>query len=237
MKLFPFSLLAVILLAAVLFPWKAVARVAAVTERASYTIDFPINLHKVDPAFSRNALVLDSLRTALDAVRADSLVSLEGISVEGYASPDGRVSFNLALAQRRTDALAAWLTDECGIPSAQVHRRQSAIAWADFRTAVSESGLPQADRILRICSAGSDDSQADVSRRMSRLKTLDGGRVWRTLARDIFPGLRRSVSVLVTVRRELPEPVVEEAISEPSVEPEKTDENIAELPPPCTGRA
>ncbi len=236
MKLFPLALIVVILSAAVLLPERAMAEVVTITERASYTIDFPINLHKVDPAFSRNAQVLDSLRAALDAVRADSLVSLEGISVEGYASPDGRVSFNLALAQRRTDALAAWLVDECGVPSAQVRRRQSAIAWADFRTAVSESGLPQADRILRICSAGSDDSQADVSRRMSRLKTLDGGRVWRTLARDIFPGLRRSVSVLVTVRRELPEPVVEETISEPSVEPEKTDENIVELPPPCTGR-
>lgn len=232
MKLFPLALIVVILSAAVLLPERAVAEVVTITERASYTIDFPINLHKVDPAFSRNAQVLDSLRATLDAVRADTLVSLEGISVEGYASPDGRVSFNLALAQRRTDALAVWLVDECGVPSAQVHRRQSAIAWADFRTAVSESGLPQADRILRICSAGSDDSQADVSRRMARLKTLDGGRVWRTLARDIFPGLRRSVSVLVTVRRELPEPVVEEVISEPSAEPEKTDENMAELPPP-----
>lgn len=39
-------------------------------------------------------------------------------------------------------------------------------------------------------------------------RTLDGGRVWKTLTRDIFPGLRRSVSVLVMVRRVIPEPEI-----------------------------
>ncbi|MDE6853611.1 MAG: DUF3575 domain-containing protein, partial [Muribaculaceae bacterium] len=153
--------------------------------------------------------------------------------VEGYASPDGRVSSNLALAQRRTDALSRWLVEECGVDPVLVDRRQSAIAWDDFRRAISASGLSESGRILEICGEGSDDSQADVWRRMSRLKSLEGGRVWRILARDIFPKLRRSVSVLVTVRRELPVSVPEEvAVIEPSEERSVTDECVPEQSAP-----
>lgn len=170
---------------------------------------------------------------------SDTLARLDGISVEGYASPDGSVKFNLALAQRRSDALAQWITSNCEVPPALVHSRESAIAWADFRRAIESSGLGEADRILEICSTGSDDSQADVGRRMSQLKALDGGRVWRNLAREIFPGLRRSVSVLVTVRRELSEPVVVQevvedvdTVTEDIVEPEPVVTEAVEVPSP-----
>lgn len=208
MKLFHTSLLAVMIAVAVLCPATVAAEIDSIAESVSYTIDFPINRHTVDPAFSHNGQALDSLRATIDAIRGDSLVGLEKISVEGYASPDGRVSRNLALAQRRTDALARWLVEKCGVEPELVHRQQSAIAWDDFRREISESGLPQSSRILEICANGSDSSQADVWRRMARLRTLDGGRVWKTLTRDIFPGLRRSVSVLVMVRRVIPEPEI-----------------------------
>lgn len=233
MKLFHISLLAVMLIAAVLLPVRAVAEVDSISERVSYAVDFPINMHTVDPSFGSNGSSLDSLSSTLEAIRSDSLVSLEGISVEGYASPDGRVRRNLALAQRRTDALACWLVEECGVAPELVHRQQSAIAWDDFRRGISESGLPQSARILEICATGSDDSQADVGRRMARLKTLDNGRVWRTLARDIFPGLRRSVSVLVMVRRIVPQPQPQ---PEPAVDSEMTDGEIAVLAPRSDNR-
>lgn len=220
MKSSPSVLRTVIVIVCVLVSLRVAAAVDTTTERTSYTIDFPINSHRVTPAFNRNWQVLDSLRSTLAAVRADSLARVDSIRIEGYASPDGSVKFNLALAQRRTDALAHWIVNNCDVPAELVHSRESAIAWADFRREIRKSGLPAAERILEICENGSDLSQADVARRMAQLKALDGGKVWRTLAREIFPGLRRSVSVLVTVRSErqaMPEPEPE---PEPVAEPE-----------------
>lgn len=221
MNHFPSVLRAVILIVCVLVSSRVAAVVDISTERASYTIDFPINSHNVAPAFSRNWQVLDSLRATLAAVQADPFARVDSIRVEGYASPDGSVKFNLALAQKRTDALARWIVSNCDVSAELVHSTESAIAWADFRREVEKSGMPASDRILKICERGSDHSQTDVARRMARLKALDGGKVWRTLAREIFPGLRRSVSVLVMVHSEQPAAVVE---PEPEAEPERVIE-------------
>lgn len=230
MKFFPSVLRAVILILVVLVFSRAAAAVDTSTERTSYTIDFPINSHHVAPAFSRNWQALDSLRATLAAVEADPFARVDSIRVEGYASPDGSVKFNLALAQKRTDALARWIVNNCDVPAELVHSSESAIAWADFRREIGRSGMSESDRILKICETGSDHSQADVARRMAQLKALDGGKVWRKLAREIFPGLRRSVSVLVTVHSERPAVAVEppaepETVVEP--EPVATSDTVA----------
>ncbi len=157
-------------------------------------------------------------------------MSLDSVHVWGTASPDGRVNSNLSLADRRMNSLADYLSDSVGVPSGLIVRRGSFVSWDEFRAIAAEGEIPMSQRVYQIASTGSDNSQSDVSRRMARLKALDKGRVWRILARDIFPRLRRGAVVSITTRKVATSPAapdsvtVSEPVSKPEPEPEPEPE-------------
>lgn len=160
-------------------------------------------------------------------------MSLDSVHVWGTASPDGRVNSNLALADRRMNSLADYLSDSVGVPSDLIVRRGSLVSWDEFRAIAAEGKIPMSQRVYQIASTGSDNSQADVSRRMARLKSLDNGRVWRVLARDIFPRLRRGAVVSITTRETVTPPAAPDTAitSEPAPEPEPDPEPEPEPEP------
>lgn len=208
MKLFHTSLLAVMIAVAVLCPATVAAEIDSIAESVSYTIDFPINRHTVDPAFSHNGQALDSLRATIDAIRGDSLVGLEKISVEGYASPDGRVSA-IWLWLRGAPMLwpaglwrSAALSRSWFIVSSRL--LHGMIFAARYRKAgcLSRPGYLKYAPMVPIPRR---PTYGDAWRASARWTAAECG---RTLTRDIFPGLRRSVSVLVMVRRVIPEPEI-----------------------------
>lgn len=201
----------------------------------SFTVDFPINDHRVIPSFGNNRATIDSLTTLVSAVNSDTLMSLDSVHVWGTASPDGRVNSNLALADRRMNSLADYLSDSVGVPSGLIVRRGSLVSWDEFRAIAAEGKIPMSQRVYQIASTGSDNSQADVSRRMARLKSLDNGRVWRVLARDIFPRLRRGAVVSITTREVATSPAAPDTVpvsdSEPEPEPEPEPVEVVETLP------
>ena len=201
------------------------------SSRTSFTVEFPINDHRVIPSFGNNRATIDSLATFVCTVNSDTLMSLDSVHLWGTASPDGRVTTNLALADRRKNSLAEYLRDSVGIPSDLIVRHGSHVLWDEFRAIAAEGGIPMSQRVYQIASTGSDSSQADVSRRMSRLKTLDNGQVWRVLARDIFPRLRRGAVVYITTRKAATPPTAHDTVPVHNPEPEPEPAEIIETHP------
>ncbi len=192
---------------------------------AVFSVEFPINGHRVNPSLGRNSATIDSLATLISVIKSDTLISLDSVHVWGYASPDGRINSNLALADRRKNSLAEYIRDSVGIPSDLIVLRGSLVLWDELRAIAAEGGTPMSQRVCRIASEGSDSSQADVSRRISRLKALDNGRVWRILASDIFPRLRCGAAVAITTRKAATPPAAPDTVSvpEPASEPEPVE--------------
>lgn len=151
------------------------------------------------PGFAGNRAVLDSLDSFLGLARRDVSLCIDSVGVWGTASPDGRVSSNMALANRRMLAVARFLKDSLGVDGSAIALRGSVIPWDEFRAVAARGDIPRAREVFGIAMIGSDSSQADVARRMARLRALDNGRVWRVLAHDVFPALRRAVVLTVTV--------------------------------------
>ncbi len=160
-------------------------------------------------------------------------MSLDSVHVWSTASPDGRVNSNIALADRRMNSLADYLRDSVGVPQGLIVRRTSFVSWDEFRAIAAEGEIPMAQRVYEIASTGSDKSQADVSRRMTQLKSLDKGRVWRVLARDIFPRLRRGAVISITTREVTTPPAApsSQPVPEPEPEPEPEPVEIIETFP------
>ena len=70
---------------------------------------FAWDSHQVNPSLYDNAASLDSVLTSLKKVVADSRITIEGIEVVGYASPEGRAGYNQQLSERRAQAFVEYI--------------------------------------------------------------------------------------------------------------------------------
>lgn len=192
------------------------------TLRSSLEIAFPINSHTIDRGFGSNAAVLDSLERLIADTRGSSAQhELREIHLYGMASPDGRLTANLRLAKQRISATYGYINANYGVADSLIILHEATVPWQEFRDILAGLGDP---RLLPIASKGSDDSWLDSGIRMDRLKALDGGAVWRRLAREVFPRLRRSavINIILEKRpgRVSPEETAQEAEEEIEIEEE-----------------
>ena len=69
-------------------------------------LDFPVNLTRIDPGYRRNAAELDKIRATIDTIRGESAYTVRGISLRGFASPEGNLAWNVKLSQGKEAILA-----------------------------------------------------------------------------------------------------------------------------------
>ena len=109
------------------------------------------------------------------------------VEISAYASPDGGVKLNDALAERREVNTRNYLNNELrrrqiDIP---VDARYTAQDWEGFRELVSKSNLQDKELVLRVLSMYTDPEQRE--REIKNIST-----VFKSLADEILPQLRRS---------------------------------------------
>ena len=196
-------------------------------EEKKISIDFRINRWEIDSTLNDNALRLRELHQLLDQVRTNPRMSVDYLTVSGYASPDGSLDKNKELSLRRAISLRDYLINNCAVPDTLMRFGENRVPWDMFREIISASSYPWADEAMRIMAIGDDDNTADNTRRMNRLKKLAGGDAWRVLRRDILPKLR-SAFVITTVITILPEPEPELEIEVIPVEPTDTVQVVEE---------
>jgi tetratricopeptide (TPR) repeat protein len=109
------------------------------------------------------------------------------VEISAYASPDGGMKLNDALAERREGNTAKYLNKELKKRKIEVpvDARYTAQDWDGFRDLVSKSNLQDKDLILRVLSMYNDPEQRE--REIKNIST-----VFKSLADEILPQLRRS---------------------------------------------
>ena len=109
------------------------------------------------------------------------------IEISAYASPDGGLKLNDALAERREGNTSNYLNKELkkrkiDVP---VDARYTAQDWEGFQSLVSKSNLQDKDLVLRVLSMYKDAEERE--REIKNIST-----VFKSLADEILPQLRRS---------------------------------------------
>ena len=136
-----------------------------------------------------NELNKGELKDWKDRVKQASDAQNQNVSVEvsAYASPDGGVSLNEALAERREANTTRYLKGELNKRKIDVPvgAHYTAQDWEGFKELVSKSNLQDKDLVLRVLSMYSDPEQRE--REIKNIST-----VFRSLADEILPQLRRS---------------------------------------------
>ena len=112
---------------------------------------------------------------------------ISNIEVSAYASPDGGVSLNTTLAENREGNTTKMLSKDLKKAKidAPIDAKYTAQDWEGFQELVSKSNIQDKELILRVLSMYQDPAQ-----REQEIKNISS--VYKTLADDILPQLRRS---------------------------------------------
>ena len=126
---------------------------------------------------------------------ADTTVNkaINKLEVAGYASPDGDVELNTALADARQAKAEKYLQKQLkkAKVNATIESNVTAEDWAGFQKAMEASNIQDKELVLRVLSMYTDPEE-----REAQIKNLSA--VYKTIADEILPALRRSRLILTT---------------------------------------
>lgn len=161
----------------------------AVTEeekQMSLYVHFPWDQAVILTDFMDNARELEKIDRSLTTILNNPNVVLTGISLKGYASPEGAYSYNTRLAARRAAAVERYIRDRYRPTETLLLVESEPEDWQGLRSRVDSSDLKYRMAILDII-----DRENNPDARDARLKRLDGNVTYNYLLKNIYPVLRR----------------------------------------------
>lgn len=158
-----------------------------ISQKQSAVIKFLIGQANLRGSELNSSNVKDFIAT-LNNIKSDeeSLV-LNNIEVSAYASPDGKLSFNEKLAERREQTSSSFVKKELKKVKldTNVDTEYTAEDWEGFQELVAQSNLDDKDLIIRVLSMYKDPEQ-----RETEIKNI--ATVYKELADAVLPELRRA---------------------------------------------
>lgn len=158
----------------------SIAALVSFGARAEETIFFRINNSDIDSGFKDNSEVLHNLEAILSARTPVQ------VRIHGAASPDGPTALNTRLAKERAQAAVAIIKSLCPqvadtafVVSTTAEDIDGTIYY------IGKSNQEWADEAIRILSRA-------VSNPEEGLRHIHDGKIWRYLADEVFPLLRKT---------------------------------------------
>ena len=136
---------------------------------------------------------MKDLHAAIKTADTTANMAINKIEVAGYASPDGEQSLNQDLANARQTKSQKYLQKQLkkAKVNATIESNVTAEDWAGFQAAMEASNIQDKELVLRVLSMYTDPEE-----RETQIKNLSA--VYKTIADEILPALRRSRLILTT---------------------------------------
>ena len=175
---------------------KPEAEIKQRAEKGNAYLDFPVNQTKIYPEYRRNPMELAEINRTINVVKENTDTKITGISLHGYASPEGSYANNTRLAKGRSEALKTYIMKEYGLSADMFTVQSTPEDWAGLRAYVEKNNVANKAKVLEII-----DSQMDnLDAKENKIKALDGA-MYQALLRDCYPALRHTDYVVhYTVR-------------------------------------
>lgn len=170
--------------------------VKARTDRMTAHVTFRQDHSDIDTRVADNSDELGMMYDFTDRLMNNEDVTIDGITLTGYASPEGAYSHNNDLSKARAKSLSDKLAQKYNLSSDKVRKANVAEDWDSVSRWVAKSDLRYKTQVLDIIS-----STTDADARDARIRALDNGATYNKLLTQVYPGLRRTeYSVQYTVR-------------------------------------
>lgn len=164
-------------------------------------VDFPVNRTEIYPEYRGNVRELAKIRAGIDSVRLDPDVTVRGITLKGYASPEGPWDNNVRLAKGRTAALRAYVEDLYDFPRSVYSTAYEPEDWEGLIAWLRANNIENREGLLEIAT---DNSLApDV--RDARLKSRYPVQ-YALLLSEVYPALRHTDYTISYIIRSYDDP-------------------------------
>ena len=165
----------------------ASAAVRTYSESFSGHLSFAQNNSLINRTIADNAVILAEVDARLRAIQSDPLLTVNTITITGYASPEGEIEGNRNLADHRVQTFVNYLANVHNLrsPGVKVITAAKGEDWNGLRKMVENSTMDDRYRILDAL-----DNYTEVGQRRAALQELNSGNTYAVLL-NYFSALRR----------------------------------------------
>ena len=156
------------------------------SEQYEAHLDFPVNKYVILTDFMNNHSELVNIHSMFDKIQNDKNLTVTGISIEGFASPEGPLAFNEQLSKKRAVALKDYLVKNEKVPASVYNVTFGGENWDGLVKALEASSMKDKETFLNIIKNTTDDVK-----RKQEIMRVGGGVPYRTMLKEIYPGLRK----------------------------------------------
>jgi len=154
--------------------------------QGSAYIDFVVSTTDIRPEYRNNEREIGKIIGTIDSLKADADITMDTISIKGYASPESPYDNNARLAQGRTQALKDYVSQFYKFEDDFILTSHEPEDWTGLRRYVADSNIDNKDAILAIIDS---DLEPDPKEWKIR-KTYP--QEYKFLLKNCYPGLRHS---------------------------------------------
>ena len=152
-------------------------------------IIFKVSKIEIDSSVFNNEVTFGKILAAVDKIYSNPYFKVDKIQVAGYASPEGRPSFNNWLGENRAKALIDYIINhrpQYGLTRNHFEMVNGDENWAGLKRLLKGSNIEEKDEVIAII----DDSTLAGEQKKTKIKAMDYGRVWKKMLDEIYPHLR-----------------------------------------------
>lgn len=158
-------------------------------ETRTARLQFRQDSYNILPEYKNNRAELDTVSNSIELVKKNTDVSIIGIYVTGYASPEGSEAHNLKLSENRARALADYIRRHDSISADLLHVDWKGEDWEGFVRVLGDyPRLLKRDEVYEIIERYPD--QRDYCE--LQLQNLVPPTIYERLLNEIYPVLRRN---------------------------------------------
>lgn len=153
-------------------------------------LQFRQDSYKILPEFKNNRNELDSVFHSIALVKENKDLTVTGIYVTGYASPEGSMAYNERLSKNRAESFTRYVQQHTtDLPSSLWHVSWKGEDWVGLRREVEKHPhLLKIDEVLRII----DECDGNQDACEEKIKALVPPEIYQRLLNEMYGPLRRN---------------------------------------------
>ena len=151
-------------------------------------IIFKVSKAEIDSSVFNNETTFGKILAAVDKIYSNPKFRVDKIEIAGYASPEGRQSFNKWLGENRAKALIDYIIEsrpQYNLTQEHFRLRNGEENWAGLRRHLLASSIEEKDQVVAIMDMDLPDEEKKL-----KIKEIDKGKVWKKMLEEVYPHLR-----------------------------------------------
>lgn len=151
-------------------------------------IIFKVSKTEIDSTVFNNEVTFGKILAAVDKIYSNPKFRVDKIEIAGYASPEGRQSFNKWLGENRAKALIDYIIEsrpQYNLTQNHFRLRNGEENWAGLRRHLLASSIEEKAQVVEIMDMDLPDEEKKL-----KIKAIDKGKVWKKMLKEVYPHLR-----------------------------------------------